>query len=109
MIRATRRMRGMTTHERHDLDFRDDFFHTYGFAPGATYEQYQPAYHYGNELAWNRLHETCSDWSQVESVARRGWQSRRYGPWEQFAAAVRFAWDRVHHGASLTQRNTPCP
>jgi hypothetical protein len=48
--------RSDAAHERHDVDFRDDFYLNYRSEPGVTYELYQPAYHYGNELAWDRVH-----------------------------------------------------
>jgi hypothetical protein len=91
------------THERHDIDFRDDFYQDHRTEPGVTYEQYQPAYHYGNELAWAQQLGGFSDWDQIKAPARGGWDEDRYGPWERFAAAVHFAWDRGKTGVAAVR------
>lgn len=62
---------------------------------GYTYDQYQPAYRYGYDLARDERYRGYSDWDQVEPEARRYWDERNPGTWERFKMAVRHAWAEV--------------
>lgn len=75
-----------------DLDFRDDYRTRFG-SGGYTYEQVMPAYRFGYDLAGDDRYN--SDWATVEPEARRRWEERNAGTWEQFKDSVRHAWERV--------------
>jgi uncharacterized protein (TIGR02271 family) len=75
-----------------EADFRQHCSRTFG-GRGLTYEHCSPAYRYGYELGADKRYG--GDWTAVEAEARRGWQARNGGPWDQFKDAVRYAWDRA--------------
>lgn len=86
-----------------DMDDDDDYYrshwsNTYGTA-GDTYNDYQPAYRYGNEMRRNPKY-TGRNWTDVESDLRTDWDTR-YGKagepstWEKMKSAVRHGWDRM--------------
>jgi hypothetical protein len=35
------------------------------------------------------------NWLEIEEDARRGWEQKDAGPWEDFEAAVKYAWETV--------------
>jgi len=78
-----------TTWETVSTGFRSNFDTNYANS-GYTYEQFTPAYRYGYDLAGSGR---GGDWTSVEADARRGWEERNPGTWEQFQGAVRHAWD----------------
>lgn len=80
-----------TTWETVSTGFRSNFDTTYANS-GYTYEQFTPAYRYGYDLAGSGR---GGDWTSVEADARRGWEERNPGTWDQFQGAVRHAWDSV--------------
>jgi uncharacterized protein (TIGR02271 family) len=53
-----------------------------------------PAYLYGADLARDERYRHA-EWSEIEPHARRQWEARNGGTWEQFKDAVRTAWDKV--------------
>jgi hypothetical protein len=61
---------------------------------GQAYDHWAPAYRYGYELAHNPRYRD-RDWSAIEAEARRDWEGRRTGPWEEFKEAIRYAVDKV--------------
>lgn len=86
-----------------DMDDDDDYYrnhwsNTYGTS-GDTYNDYQPAYRYGNEMRRNPKY-TGRNWTDVESDLRTDWDTR-YGKagepstWEKMKSAVRHGWDRM--------------
>jgi hypothetical protein len=78
----------------YEADFRDN--HDTAFAKkGLTYERYEPAYGYGYTLA-NDQRYADKEWTVVEAEARRGWEGRHQGAWEDYKDAIRYAWDRAH-------------
>jgi uncharacterized protein (TIGR02271 family) len=79
-----------------EADFRQHCTRTFG-GRGLTYEQCSPAYRYGYELAGDARYG--GDWATIEAEARRGWETRHRGTWEQFKDAVRYAWDRARGAA----------
>jgi hypothetical protein len=58
------------------------------------YEYWAPAYRYGYDLAHNPRH-SGRDWPTIEAEARRDWEARRIGPWEEFKEAIRYGWETV--------------
>jgi hypothetical protein len=60
---------------------------------GGSYEQYSPAYRYGYSLR----HRTAdkSEWSAVESHAKREWEEHNPNTWERFKMSVRHAWEKA--------------
>ena len=72
-----------------DADFRRHWTET-GRATGLSYEQHDPAYRFGHELAGDGR-----DWAAIEPEARRRWEERNPGTWERFASSIRYAWERA--------------
>lgn len=85
---------GRRAYADYDADFRQDFATRYG-TTGARYEEYQPAYQYGHQLAGDARYRGRS-WDDIEANARSDWESSHPGSaWERFKAAVRHAWEHV--------------
>lgn len=77
-----------------DEDFRTHFSDNLSSSGGA-YEDFEPAYRYGGELGSDERYRG-RDWSDIESDARRDWESNNpNGGWERFKAAVRRGWERT--------------
>jgi uncharacterized protein (TIGR02271 family) len=68
--------------------------HETTFLNRGAYADYEPAYRYGYDLAGNE-HYRGRDWAAVEVDARRDWESRHAGTWEQFKDAIRYGWEKV--------------
>lgn len=77
-------------------DYGDAFHSHFNQMYGNTYpyEQYEPAYLYGYDLAVDPRY-TGRSWFDVESEARRYWDEREPGAWERFKDAVQHAWNEV--------------
>jgi len=78
-----------------DSAFRSDWQSNYA-SQGGSYDDYAPAYRYGNEA---RGKYQGRNWDDVESDLRSDWDTR-YGSsgastWEKFKAAVRHGWDKI--------------
>lgn len=82
----------------YDATFRNHFISTMPDS-GYTYEQYQPAYRYGYDLATNTRYQEMN-WDQVEPEARRYWDERNPGTWERIKNAVRYAYDEIRDTVS---------
>jgi hypothetical protein len=78
---------------RYDSDFRTHY-EAHGSSRGYTYDQYQPVYRYGYNLATNPAYRD-RDWDAIEADARREWEASNPGTWEDFKDSVRYAWDKV--------------
>jgi hypothetical protein len=65
-----------------------------------TYAQYAPAYRYGYNLANNENYREYDQWSAVEPDARRYWEERNPGTWNDFKDAVQHAWQEVKSRSS---------
>jgi len=76
----------------YDTDFRNNFNQNYANS-GYTYDEFTPVYRYGYGIANDP--EFSGDWSTVEPEARRRWEERNPNTWDEFKAAVRYAWDKV--------------
>ena len=77
-----------------DSDFRTDFQSRYGTA-GASYDTYQPAYHYGYDMASDARYRGRS-FDEVESDLRTDY-GQRYpnSTWEKMKDAIRYGWNKV--------------
>lgn len=78
----------------YDARFRHHF-DTSMSGTGYTYDQYQPAYRYGYDLATDERFRRYDDWDAVEPEARRYWDERNPGTWDRFKQAVRHAWQEI--------------
>lgn len=76
----------------YDDRFRDHFNASY--TTDYTYEQYQPAYRYGYDLATDERY-LDRDWDEIEPEVMRRWDERNPGTWERFKGAVRHAWEEI--------------
>jgi hypothetical protein len=79
--------------ETYDSDFHNHY-NTYYTGSGYTYDQYAPVYRYGYGLA-NDPQYSGREWDTIEMDARRRWEERNPGTWEQFKDSVRYAWDKA--------------
>lgn len=61
---------------------------------GYPYNRYEYAYHYGCELA-NDERFCQRHWDEVEREARRDWEGRGEGAWDDFRDAVLHGWREV--------------
>jgi uncharacterized protein (TIGR02271 family) len=80
-----------------DTYYRNDWQTNYA-SMGGTYDDYAPAYRYGNEMRRDARYQG-RDWDDVESDLRSDWDTR-YGSsgsstWERMKAAVRSGWNRM--------------
>jgi len=80
-------------YDTYATDFRNNFNSTYG-SRGMTYEQYEPAYRYGYDLAADRRY-SGRDWAGIEPDIQRAWEARNPGTWANFKDAVRYSWDKA--------------
>ncbi len=71
------------------------------YAGAGRYEDYQPAYSYGAEMARNPQYRD-RNWNDVESDLRDTWERRHpdQSSWDKFKAAIRHGWDRMTGHAS---------
>ena len=75
-----------------DSAYKSHFENEYG-ATGAPYDDYAPAYQYGNRLFSDERFRG-RDWSDIESDVRQDWErTHAGGAWERFKAAIRHGWD----------------
>lgn len=77
--------------------FRNHFTNSM-YANTYTYDQYEPAYRYGYDLATNERYRD-RDWTDVEGDARTYWDERNPGTWERIKDSVRHAWEEVKNTA----------
>ncbi len=83
-------------------DYEPDFQRHYRTAWAGREQSYAhgvPAYRYGYALATDPRY-AGRDWPTIEAEARRDWEARHQGSWEEFKDAVHYAWEHVrgrHH------------
>jgi hypothetical protein len=78
--------------ETEDEYFRSHWEKTY---TGGTYQEYDPAYRYGESMAGNPGYED-KPFSEVESELRVTWERRHpQSSWDKFKEAVRHGWERL--------------
>jgi hypothetical protein len=97
---------GVTGTTYRDTDMTTDYadFNTYderfrnhyqsNYTSEYTYDQVQPAYRYGYDLATDERY-VDRDWDEIETEARLRWDERNPGTWDQFKNAVRHAWREI--------------
>lgn len=65
---------------------------------GGKYEDYQPSFQYGAELAENELKHLNRSWEEVEPSAHAAWELYNRDSemsWEKNKDAIKFGWDTV--------------
>jgi hypothetical protein len=78
--------------ETEDEYFRSHWEKTY---TGGTYQEYDPAYRYGESMAGNPGYKD-KPFGEVESELRVTWQERHpQSSWDKFKEAVRHGWERI--------------
>ena len=78
----------------YENDFRN-YYTTNWSNSGLSYDQYGPGLRYGYDLAYNDAYRNKS-WSDVESYARRDWESRYPDTaWDKIKDAVQYSWEKV--------------
>jgi uncharacterized protein (TIGR02271 family) len=78
-------------------DFADDFrnnWQTNYASQGGTYEQYEPAYRYGYDLANNPQYRG-QNWTAIEPNIQRDWETRYPNTWNRMQNSVRYGWDKA--------------
>jgi uncharacterized protein (TIGR02271 family) len=85
-----RETRGFDTY---DADFRGHYTTSLA-SRGHPYERWSPGYRYGYELAGDSRY-AGRDWTAIEADARRDWEARHQGTWDEFKDTIRYAWDKV--------------
>jgi hypothetical protein len=61
---------------------------------GRDFDEYAPAYRFGYDLAYNEYYGDY-DWDELEPEARRTWEEKFSGAWDDFKDAVRHGWQEV--------------
>jgi uncharacterized protein (TIGR02271 family) len=79
--------------DAYEADFRGHYTTSLA-GRGHPYERWSPGYRYGYELARDPRY-AGRDWAALEADARRDWEGRHQGTWEEFKDTVRYAWDKV--------------
>ena len=79
--------------EGYEADFRQHYTTSLA-SRGHPYERWAPGYRYGYELARDPRY-AGREWTAVEAEARRDWEARHQGPWDEVKDAIRYAWDTV--------------
>lgn len=76
------------------LYFRTHWQNTFSYG-GGTYQEYDPAYRYGESMAGNPGYKD-KPWEEAEPELRSNWESKHaQSSWEKFKEAVRAGWERV--------------
>lgn len=86
-----------------DPNFRTNWDSKYR-SSGGSYDQMQPAYRYGYDLASDARYNG-REWNDVESTVRTSWEKDRPGTWESMKDAVRYAWDHVRGRSSNSSQS----
>jgi uncharacterized protein (TIGR02271 family) len=77
----------------YETDFRS-FYDQKLANKGVQYDELKPALNYGYSLA-TREPFRSSPWSAVEADARRIWEDKNPGTWDQNKAVIHYAWEKV--------------
>jgi hypothetical protein len=90
-------------YDLYEVDFRRHYASTLA-SRGDNYDRWAPGYRYGYDLA--SAHRYLGrDWATIEPEARRRWEARQQGTWEEFKEAVRYAWEVVTTGGKRDERH----
>jgi uncharacterized protein (TIGR02271 family) len=90
---GTEQARGGSDFAAYEHDFRSHYSTAFA-GRGSPYEHWAPAYRYGYDLAAEPRYRG-QDWTAIEPEARRQWEARHQGTWEEVKDAVRYAWDKI--------------
>jgi hypothetical protein len=78
--------------EAEDDHFRSHWEKTY---TGGTYQEYDPAYRYGESMKGNPGYRD-REWNDVEPELRSTWESQQpQSSWDKFKDAVKHGWERI--------------
>jgi uncharacterized protein (TIGR02271 family) len=77
----------------YEREFRTHYDSAYA-QRGSPYDRWAPAYRYGYDIAMDPRYRD-REWAGMETDARRDWEQRHKGTWEEFKEAIRYAWDKV--------------
>ncbi len=80
-------------YKEYETDFRG-FVKTNLAKNGVTYENLEPAFHFGHNLA-TREPFRSSPWTAVEADSKKIWEEKNPGTWAQNQAVIKYAWERV--------------
>jgi hypothetical protein len=83
---------GLLPYADYQSRWRSSFDTNYAY--DGTWEEYDPAYRFGYDLAVNPSYSSY-DWDRLEMDARNQWEATRPNTWDRFKAAVREAWHDV--------------
>jgi uncharacterized protein (TIGR02271 family) len=75
----------------YDTDFRT-YYDRELAGTGMTYEQYNPAFRYGHQLA---DHYPGRGWNDIETEAHQMWEAKNPGTWDKFRSVIRHSFERV--------------
>jgi len=81
--------------ESYQTDFRG-FYDKQLAKSGVSYDSLTPAFRFGHGLATKEPFRS-SPWTAVEEDARRIWEEKNPGTWDQNKAVVRYAWETVRN------------
>jgi hypothetical protein len=90
---GTEHASGVSGFSGYESDFRTHYSTAFA-SRGSPYEHWAPAYRYGYDLA-SDPRARDRDWAAVEPEARRQWEARHQGTWDEVKDAVRYAWDKI--------------
>lgn len=77
---------------RYEARFRQHYQSSY-VNSRYNYDDYAAAYQYGLDLANYNYYYGSRSWREVESEVRVSWEEKNPGTWDQFKAAVAYAWE----------------
>lgn len=78
-----------------DSDFRSHWQTAYGSEGNSRYEDYAPAYRFGNQMHSDARYSNYG-WNDAEPDIRSSWEQQHGShPWERVKDAVRYGWDKV--------------
>ncbi|RRR74710.1 MAG: hypothetical protein EI684_06460 [Candidatus Viridilinea halotolerans] len=80
------------TNGNNDRDFQTHYQSTVA-AGGRPYSDYAPAYTFGKDMA-TATRVRGHTWDAVEPDLRRTWDQNHPNTWDEFKAAVRYAWEK---------------
>ena len=90
-----------------DQDYYRSHFTSNYAGSGKTYDEYEPAYSYGSEMARSNIYRN-RPWDEAMPSLRNDWETRTAGStaaatgsaWEDMKDAVRHGWNRMTGGLS---------
>jgi hypothetical protein len=79
-----------TTANTQENAFRNDWQNNYA-NQGGRYEDYAPAYQYGQALATQPTYQG-RDWNAIERDVQNDWNTRYPNTWERFRGPIQYGW-----------------